>query len=452
MLRACFVLTALMLSTSLQAQEIHPFTAHYHLTIDGWPNADMTHQLARDDNGWRTTMHASVKIATGYEYSRFHAGDDNAAMPWSFYSRYRLFGFGDTYRLDEKQLSNLPDRQAALFALSRQAFDAPTCRGHNATPCTFKYIDHKEREHDMAWRRCSGNARSAGALADTPRGSLGRGQTRSTHALLFHVTLSGPSRADGLFPRWHTECTASADRAGGAIGDADGHPLPIASHHPTLIPRREHAGTTSATDRWVTHWDGHQQRLHWVDILGGELHQLDPDSNQHQVWRFDEPLAYAVPNDQGGYLAAFRSGLWQLDDQGQKQHQRVAGPQDPETSWCNDGHCDAHGRLWIGTKNAEEQHPTAALFSHDGQTRQHVDGVTISNGLAISPDNRWLYFSDTPTHHIYRYPLDIEQGTLGTPELFADTRALALPGSPDGAAIDEAGHYWVAMYGGGGAF
>lgn len=197
------------------------------------------------------------------------------------------------------------------------------------------------------------------------------------------------------------------------------------------------------------HWDGHQQRLHWTDILGGELHQLDPDTNEHRVFRFDEPLAYAVPDEQGGYLAAFRSGLWHLDDQGQKQRQLVEGPQNPDISWCNDGHCDAHGRLWIGTKNAEEAHPTGALFSYHGDVREHINGVTISNGIAISPDNRWLYFSDTPTHHIYRYPLDIDAGTLGKPELFADTRALALPGSPDGAAIDEAGHYWVAMYGGG---
>ncbi|WP_438764209.1 hypothetical protein [Kushneria sp. TE3] len=150
--RAFLVMTALLLSAPIQAQEIQPFEARYHLTMDGWPNADMTHQLERDDNGWRTTMHASIKIATGYEYSRFRWHDDIGAAPWSFYSRYRLFGFGDTYRLDEQQLSRLPDRQAALFTLSRQAFDAPSCRGRRADPCTFEYIDHKERERDMAWR------------------------------------------------------------------------------------------------------------------------------------------------------------------------------------------------------------------------------------------------------------------------------------------------------------
>lgn len=197
------------------------------------------------------------------------------------------------------------------------------------------------------------------------------------------------------------------------------------------------------------HWDEVAQCLYWVDILGGELHRLDPVGEHHQVLRYDEPIAYAVADDAGGYLAAFRSGFWHLDEQGHKSHQLVEGPQDPGVSWCNDGYCDARGRLWMATKNAEERHPTAALFSYQGGIKRHVENVTIGNGLAVSPDQRWLYFSDTPTYRIYRYPLDIDSATLGEATLFADTRALALPGAPDGAAVDEAGNYWCAMYGGG---
>ncbi|WP_445619402.1 hypothetical protein ACUN8C_11855 [Kushneria sp. Sum13] len=170
MFRLILMLTALMVSTSLQAGEIQPFKAQYHLVIDGWPNADMTHQLERDKEGWRTTMHASIKIATGYEYSRFRLRNDTDVAPWSFYSRYRLFGFGDTYRLDDQQLAALPDRQAALFALSRQAFNAPSCRGRQTTPCTFAYVDHKARQRDMAWR-----------VIDDPEMSVPQGHWQTRH-------------------------------------------------------------------------------------------------------------------------------------------------------------------------------------------------------------------------------------------------------------------------------
>ncbi|WP_299261418.1 hypothetical protein [uncultured Kushneria sp.] len=170
MFRFFLVLTALMVSNALQAEEIHPFKAQYHLTMDGWPSADMTHQLEHDGDGWRSTMHASIKIATGYEYSRFHVSHVTEVSPWSFYSRYRLFGFGDTYRLDEHQLSNLPDRQAALFALSRQAFDAPSCRGRQATPCSFAYVDHKMREHNMVWR-----------VIDDPEMTVPQGHWKTRH-------------------------------------------------------------------------------------------------------------------------------------------------------------------------------------------------------------------------------------------------------------------------------
>ncbi|MFC0267393.1 SMP-30/gluconolactonase/LRE family protein [Kushneria aurantia] len=196
-------------------------------------------------------------------------------------------------------------------------------------------------------------------------------------------------------------------------------------------------------------WDDNEQRLYWVDIKAGELHRLDPLNAQHEVFHFDEPVAHVVAHEGGGYLGAFRSGLWRLDDQLRKQQQLVEGPQDPAISWCNDCLCDPAGRFWVATKNDAERHPVAALFSYQGELREHFGGVTIGNGLAVSPDQRWLYFSDTPRYRIERYPLDIDSGTLGEAQLFADTRALALPGAPDGGAVDENGHYWIAMYGGG---
>ncbi|MFC0267394.1 hypothetical protein [Kushneria aurantia] len=152
MLRSLLLLLAL-LPLSVQAAEVAPFEAHYHLAIDGWPDADVSHSLAPDEDGWRSTMQASISIASGVEFSRFHLDSSGLATPWSFYSRYRLFGFGDDYRLDARQLSTArPDRQAALFDLSRLAFDSPACRGRSATPCQLDYVDHRERNKTLAWR------------------------------------------------------------------------------------------------------------------------------------------------------------------------------------------------------------------------------------------------------------------------------------------------------------
>lgn len=151
-LLALSLLTLPLVPQALAAPAVKPFEARYHLSLEGWPNADLTHRLEPDEEGFRATLHASVKIATGYEFARFRLDERGEAAPWHFYSRYRLFGFGDEYRLERERLEALPDRQSALFNLSLRAFDAPACRGHQAAPCQLDYQDHRGRERTLVWR------------------------------------------------------------------------------------------------------------------------------------------------------------------------------------------------------------------------------------------------------------------------------------------------------------
>ena len=68
-----------------------------------------------------------------------------------------------------------------------------------------------------------------------------------------------------------------------------------------------------------------------------------------------------------------------------------------------------------------------------------------ANGLAFSEDKNWMYTSDTPNGVIYRTPLD-KHGEPQSREVFR--RFNAGEGIPDGAAIDEEGCYWSAMFDG----
>ncbi|MCM5704074.1 SMP-30/gluconolactonase/LRE family protein [Larsenimonas salina] len=195
-------------------------------------------------------------------------------------------------------------------------------------------------------------------------------------------------------------------------------------------------------------WDDRAATLYFVDINGGELHAFDPATGAHRVRVFDEPLA-CVALTEDGFVGAFRSGLWRLDAHGAKEALLAAGPQAPDISWCNDGRCDAAGRFWIGTKHAGEAEARAGLFCFDGgRLTPHLDGITVANGLALSPDGRTLYHTDSPSRRIERFALDPATGQLGPRETFVDLKALGLAGVADGAAVDEAGDYWVALYGG----
>ena len=77
----------------------------------------------------------------------------------------------------------------------------------------------------------------------------------------------------------------------------------------------------------------------------------------------------------------------------------------------------------------------------------------VSNGLAFSPDGKWMYHADTTTHRIDRYRFDAASGAVSDPQPFqrfsADKAASNYGGRPDGAAVDSEGAYWCAMFEGG---
>lgn len=197
-------------------------------------------------------------------------------------------------------------------------------------------------------------------------------------------------------------------------------------------------------------WDQRHHRLHWIDIHAGRIYSWSPSDNAvPHVTEVGEPVgSLALSAD--GLLAAAASGLWLLDSHGDKR-QLAANPEWREGlgNRFNDGRCDARGRFWVGTLDRDETAPSAALYCWNGDSLDcHFSGLAISNGLAFSPDGAWLYHADSPRRQVWRYPYDLQNGQPGQGELWIDLDALGLPGVPDGAAVDSAGRYWCALYGG----
>ncbi|MEG9434870.1 SMP-30/gluconolactonase/LRE family protein [Edaphobacter sp. HDX4] len=69
------------------------------------------------------------------------------------------------------------------------------------------------------------------------------------------------------------------------------------------------------------------------------------------------------------------------------------------------------------------------------------------NGIAISPDGRWLYVSNSEPKKWMRYPLR-RDGTVGTGSVFLDASQDKRPGAPDGMKIDSEGNLYAAGPGG----
>ncbi|WP_338574177.1 SMP-30/gluconolactonase/LRE family protein [Erwinia billingiae] len=195
-------------------------------------------------------------------------------------------------------------------------------------------------------------------------------------------------------------------------------------------------------------WSVREQVLYFVDILAPALHRFDPQSGKHQVFPVAEDIGCFGLNAQGGFVAALRSGVCMLDDNG-KITQRIApNPGDAERSRFNDGRVDRHGRFWCGSLWEPQDRNGGKLCRLDEHLTLTVqaEDIKISNGLAFSPDSRWMYQTDTPNGVLWRYPMD-EQGEIGPREVlqrFVQEEG----GLPDGAAVDSEGFYWAAMFDG----
>jgi sugar lactone lactonase YvrE len=200
-------------------------------------------------------------------------------------------------------------------------------------------------------------------------------------------------------------------------------------------------------------WHPLEQRLYWIDIAGHSVHRFNPSDKVHRSWKLpSEPGCIAWHKD-GGLVVAMRSGISRLDTNTGELEPLAEAPYDSTRIRFNDGRCDANGRLWVGTLSDDRSIQLGALYCLEkGLVRQVGNPVTVSNGLAFSPDNRTLYHADTSAHHIMSYDFALPSGTVGAGRLFKKFSADKVDhygGRPDGAAVDSEGAYWCAMYEGG---
>ena len=197
-------------------------------------------------------------------------------------------------------------------------------------------------------------------------------------------------------------------------------------------------------------WCPERELLLFVDISGRRLLKFNPASRALESCAIEEDIGCVAPSKGGGFVAGLRSGIWLLDEKGEKRRMLAANPEDSQVSRFNDGRVDGAGRFLAGTLD-ERKASRAALYRYDRRGLIRLtDGLITSNGLAFSPDGRTLYHSDTPRFTVYRYDYDASSGTAENRRVFVELKPTASDrGRPDGAAVDAQGCYWTALYEGG---
>jgi sugar lactone lactonase YvrE len=187
--------------------------------------------------------------------------------------------------------------------------------------------------------------------------------------------------------------------------------------------------------------------LWFTDIKRRQIHRYEPATGGRRSWDAPEQVGFVLPAEGGGFVAGLMSGLYRFDDRTGAFSLIAEVESERPGNRLNDGVVDPAGRLWFGTMDNQETGKTGAFYSFErGAVRPSgLDGIAITNGPALSPDGRILYFVDTRAGTIGAADV-AGDGTLGPPRPFV--RIDPSDGFPDGPAVDSEGFLWISLFSG----
>lgn len=183
--------------------------------------------------------------------------------------------------------------------------------------------------------------------------------------------------------------------------------------------------------------------LLWSDVLGGGVYRRDPGGRIDSVIPKRRGVGGIALHADGGVVVGGRD-LIHVQGGATRTLLSIEGL----PGW-NDLCTDARGRVWAGSVRFRVFDPDATpvpgecwRVEAEGRATQLYGGVLHANGIALSPDERWLVHSDTRGQLLWAHDLDAEGNV-------SKRRAFRVDGAPDGLAFDAAGCVWVAIAGGG---
>ena len=218
---------------------------------------------------------------------------------------------------------------------------------------------------------------------------------------------------------------------------------------PSSLPAADHGeGPT---------WDAEGGELLWVDITGGEVRRatvgLDGALTETGRHRVEGTVGAVVRAAAGGWVLASDAGFRHLPVDGPARTllglAGEGGSAADGGTRMNDAACDRAGRFYAGTMAYDEREGAGALYrlDLDGTVTTVLDGLTVSNGIGWSPDDRTVYLSDSGVATVRAFDYDLETGAFGEGRVLLDLSDD--DGPVDGLTVDDEGCLWTALWGGG---
>lgn len=193
-------------------------------------------------------------------------------------------------------------------------------------------------------------------------------------------------------------------------------------------------------------WDDRRERLVFVDIMHGRVHEFDPRSLATRVHEIGQPVGAVALSERGDWILAARDGFFRCDPESGAVSLIAAVEADLAGNRMNDGAVDARGRFWAGTMATIGAREAGCLYrlDPDGSVHPMLAPVSTSNGIDWSPDGRRMYYVDTPLGRIDVFTFDLASGEISDRRTFVNVPAAA--GQPDGLIVDADGFVWLSLW------
>jgi D-xylonolactonase len=196
-------------------------------------------------------------------------------------------------------------------------------------------------------------------------------------------------------------------------------------------------------------WDPDTGCLYWTDQEAHKFYRYHQASNKHEIVKQGLEITGYCMNRSGGFVVANSRGIWLWD--GADDLRLIADQVENTKCQMNDAIADPEGRFFAGSNfyDPGKEYELGKLIRVDTDGTVHVadEGFHLSNGLAFSPDETIMYFTDSVARRIYAYDYDRRTGDLGNRRVLV--RVPDDEGLPDGLTVDAEGFLWSAQWYGG---
>lgn len=193
-------------------------------------------------------------------------------------------------------------------------------------------------------------------------------------------------------------------------------------------------------------WNPEEQAIYWVDINGQKIQRFFPETKKYEAFEVPKKVCVIAFRQKSGIICGAEDGFYFWDAITKKMEFINHPEKGKSEARFNDGKVDRMGRFWAGTMTFQGASSALYRMDKDLSVHQMDSGITISNGVGWSPDNKTMYFVDSMRYVIYAYDFDLATGSISHRRDFIQLKESI--GIPDGLTVDSEGYIWCAIYDG----